>query len=59
MQDTAMLLAHVAEHWRSVDPKVADTFEHKAKQALKRARSMRRLATEQGASEPELVEKAR
>jgi hypothetical protein len=54
-----MLLAHVAEHWRSVDPKVADTFEHKAKQALKRARSMRRLATEQGASEPELVEKAR
>src|SRR5262249_56656977 len=41
MQEGAMLLTHLADHWDAIDPDTASRYRLKAKRALKRADTIR------------------
>jgi two-component system, chemotaxis family, protein-glutamate methylesterase/glutaminase len=56
LQESSMLLTHLAEHWRAIDPKVADEFLRKAKQAQARANAVRRISSEHEALSEEKIE---
>jgi two-component system, chemotaxis family, protein-glutamate methylesterase/glutaminase len=46
IQEGAMLLSHLADHWQEVDPEAASAYRGKARLALKRADLIRQVTTE-------------
>jgi two-component system chemotaxis response regulator CheB len=46
IQESSMLMTHLAHHWREIDPSVADEFLRKAKSAQVRADLIRKAAAE-------------
>ena len=46
IQESSMLMAHLAHHWRGIDPSIADEFLRKAKTAEARADLIRKAAAE-------------
>src|SRR5262249_16252571 len=46
MQEGAMLLNHLADHWQDVDAETASRYRDKARLALKRADVFRQISTE-------------
>jgi two-component system, chemotaxis family, protein-glutamate methylesterase/glutaminase len=55
IQESSMLMTHLAGHWRNTDPRVADEFLLKAKQAQARADLLRRTAAAHEAVSEEKV----
>jgi two-component system chemotaxis response regulator CheB len=55
MQESAMLMMHLAQHWRQADPETADEFLRKAKAAQARANLIRMIAADQDATSEEKV----
>jgi two-component system chemotaxis response regulator CheB len=47
LQESSMLMTHLAHHWRAIDPSVADEFLRNAKSAQGRADLIRKTAAEQ------------
>jgi two-component system chemotaxis response regulator CheB len=47
MEESAMLMKHLADHWRSVDPRVADEFVRRAEAEHRRAALLRDAAAEE------------
>jgi two-component system, chemotaxis family, protein-glutamate methylesterase/glutaminase len=46
IQEGAMLLSHLADHWENVDPTVAERYRNKVKAALRRADVIRQATSE-------------
>src|SRR5262245_40917449 len=46
IQESSMLMRHLAQHWREIDPSAADEFLRKAKAARARADLIRKAASE-------------
>jgi two-component system chemotaxis response regulator CheB len=56
IQESSMLMSHLAEHWRGTDPDVAEKFLHKARAAQARADQVRGIAAEHPAISEEKVQ---
>ena len=53
VQETSMLMSHLADHWRETNPAMADELIRKAKEARARADHMRLIAAEHPAMSEE------
>jgi two-component system chemotaxis response regulator CheB len=58
IQETSMLMSHLADHWRQSDPEMAAEFVRKAKAAQDRADNIRVVASESAALSAEEVKDA-
>jgi two-component system chemotaxis response regulator CheB len=58
LQETSMLMNHLADHWRETDPGVADEFVRRADAAQVRADQMRSVASAHPAMSEERVQEA-
>lgn len=56
IQETSMLMSHLADHWRQSDPEMADEFVRRAKEAQDRADNIRGVASESAALSEEQVQ---
>jgi two-component system chemotaxis response regulator CheB len=56
IQETSMLMNHLAEHWRETDPDVAEEFRRNAKAAQARADKVRSITAEHPALSREKVQ---
>jgi two-component system chemotaxis response regulator CheB len=56
IQEASMLMSHLAEHWRDVDPEVAAEFLLRSKDAQARADRIRGIAAEHPAMSEEKVQ---
>jgi two-component system chemotaxis response regulator CheB len=57
IQESAMLMTHLAEHWRNIEPQVAERFLSRAKEALARANLVRQVASQHEALSEEKLER--
>ena len=59
MQESSMLMTHLAEHWRSIDSEMSEELLRRARKTHDRAEQVRELASDHEAvSEEKLVRKA-
>ena len=58
IQETSMLMSHLAEHWRQSDPELAQEFVRQAKAAQDRANYIRGVASESAALSEEKLKAA-